>query len=54
MAISFCCASCSFQATIVSCLQERYAKKLIYTYIGNVLLAINPFEQLPIYGAEVR
>jgi myosin-1 len=33
-------------------LEKRLKKGIIYTYIGNVLVSVNPFEQLPLYGAE--
>ncbi|XP_047722931.1 unconventional myosin-Ia isoform X1 [Prionailurus viverrinus] len=33
-------------------LQLRYENKEIYTYIGNVLISMNPYQQLPIYGPE--
>ncbi|XP_060877961.1 myosin-IIIb-like [Metopolophium dirhodum] len=34
---------------IVNQLKKRYQMNLIYTYIGDILLAINPFTPLPLY-----
>ena len=31
----------------------RYAQDEIYTYTGNILIAVNPFQRLPIYGEDV-
>ena len=30
-------------------LQNRYEKNHIYTFVGEILLSINPFKPLPIY-----
>ena len=38
---------------MVSCLRSRYEDLRIYTYIGNVLIAINPFQTVNIYNEEV-
>ncbi len=38
---------------MVHCLRERFRKNKIYTWVGanhSVLVSINPFKQLPIYG----
>ncbi|XP_047598948.1 unconventional myosin-Ia isoform X2 [Lutra lutra] len=40
------------QEPLLRNLQLRYEKKEIYTYIGNVLISVNPYQQLPIYGPE--
>ncbi|XP_075049866.1 myosin-IIIb-like [Mixophyes fleayi] len=34
-------------------LQSRYLEHKIYTYIGDILIAANPFQDFPIYGAEM-
>ncbi|XP_073069504.1 unconventional myosin-Ia isoform X1 [Manis javanica] len=40
------------QESLLRNLQLRYEKKEIYTYIGNVLISVNPYQQLPIYGPD--
>ncbi|XP_005680371.2 PREDICTED: unconventional myosin-Ia [Capra hircus] len=40
------------QESLIRNLQLRYEKKEIYTYIGNVLVSVNPYQQLPIYDLE--
>ena len=34
-------------------LDQRFAKDIIYTYIGNVLVSVNPFKWLDIYSEGV-
>lgn len=38
---------------IMQNLKKRYSADLIYTYIGPVLISVNPFQKLPIYGPEI-
>ncbi|EDV27730.1 uncharacterized protein TRIADDRAFT_20417 [Trichoplax adhaerens] len=33
-------------------LQQRYYDNQIYTYIGNVVISVNPYQKLPIYTSE--
>lgn len=33
-------------------LRFRYAKDKIYTYVGDIVVAVNPYKSLPIYGRE--
>ncbi|XP_037019433.2 unconventional myosin-Ia [Artibeus jamaicensis] len=40
------------QESLLRNLQLRYENKEIYTYIGSVLVSVNPYQQLPIYGPE--
>ena len=40
------------ESTILDNMRNRFAKKSIYTYTGHILVAINPFELLPIYGQD--
>ncbi|XP_070173295.1 unconventional myosin-XVI-like isoform X2 [Littorina saxatilis] len=35
---------------ILDTVLERFAAKHIYTYMGDVLIAVNPFTHLPLYG----
>lgn len=39
---------------IVEQLQKRYADNQIYTYIGDILVAVNPFTDIGIYTTKVK
>jgi len=42
------------ESSIVENLKKRFMDDCIYTYIGPVLISVNPFKQLPIYtGREI-
>lgn len=36
-----------------SCLQERFKKDKIYTYVGDIIIAVNPFQMLGLYTDEM-
>jgi myosin heavy subunit len=38
------------EGAILHHVRNRFAKKIIYTHVGSILVAVNPFENLPIYG----
>ncbi|XP_078287367.1 unconventional myosin-Ib-like isoform X2 [Rhinoraja longicauda] len=38
--------------SLLSNLKERFSKSEIYTYIGSVVISINPYKMLPIYDQE--
>ena len=41
------------EATILHNLRARYEDQSIYSYVGAILIAVNPFQSLPIYGAPL-
>ncbi|XP_064596835.1 myosin-IIIa-like [Liolophura sinensis] len=34
-------------------LRARYGKDIIYTYVGDILIALNPYRPLPLYGRQI-
>ncbi|EPY77950.1 hypothetical protein CB1_001154003 [Camelus ferus] len=40
--------------TIIHQLQKRYVDLLIYTYVGDILIAVNPFQNLSIYSPQAN
>lgn len=42
------------EEAIVEQLQKRYTQNHIYTYIGDILVAVNPFTDVGIYTTKVR
>ncbi|XP_070596975.1 unconventional myosin-Ib-like [Erythrolamprus reginae] len=38
--------------TLMQNLKKRFEHQEIYTYIGNVVISLNPYKPLPIYSAE--
>ena len=41
------------QAIIARHLKNRFKSNIIYTYVGDILVSINPFKQLGLYEDEV-
>ncbi|KAJ7650712.1 P-loop containing nucleoside triphosphate hydrolase protein [Roridomyces roridus] len=41
------------EPSILHAVQSRYLQRKIYTYSGIVLLAVNPFETVPLYTTEI-
>ncbi|XP_028446779.1 myosin-IIIb isoform X2 [Perca flavescens] len=40
------------EETIISHLQKRYDELQVYTYVGDILIALNPFQNLNIYSPQ--
>ncbi|XP_071617264.1 unconventional myosin-XV [Heliangelus exortis] len=40
------------EATVLSNLRTRFERQLVYTYIGSILLSVNPYRLYNIYGTE--
>ncbi|XP_065175985.1 unconventional myosin-IXb-like isoform X3 [Sycon ciliatum] len=38
--------------TLLKNLQRRFAEGIIYTYVGTILVSVNPFKYLPIYNPK--
>ncbi|XP_007939649.1 unconventional myosin-XV [Orycteropus afer afer] len=40
------------EATVLSNIKTRFERNLIYTYIGSILVSVNPYRMFGIYGPE--
>ncbi|NWI60152.1 MYO15 protein, partial [Calyptomena viridis] len=41
------------ESSVLLCLKKRFHHNLIYTYIGQILVSVNPFKELSIYSEDV-
>ncbi|NWY69769.1 MYO15 protein, partial [Erithacus rubecula] len=41
------------ESSVLLCLKKRFHNNLIYTYIGQILISVNPFKDLSIYSEDV-
>ncbi|XP_044203400.1 unconventional myosin-XV [Thunnus albacares] len=41
------------ETTVLMNLKKRYDQELVYTYIGSILVSVNPYKLLNIYGTDV-
>ncbi|NXI93084.1 MYO9B protein, partial [Psophia crepitans] len=40
------------EAALLGGLRERFLRQQVYTDVGDILIAMNPFQPLPLYGRE--
>lgn len=45
-------SACSIR-TVLHTIRNRYAQHSIYTYSGIVLIAVNPFQRVTMYGPDI-
>uniref|UniRef100_A0A8C7W6C2 non-specific serine/threonine protein kinase n=1 Tax=Oncorhynchus mykiss TaxID=8022 RepID=A0A8C7W6C2_ONCMY len=48
-----CACLISSQNSVTEQLQRRYAKDQIYTYVGDILIAVNPFHKMELYSPQM-
>ncbi|KFO78479.1 Unconventional myosin-XV, partial [Cuculus canorus] len=41
------------ESSVLLCLKKRFHRNLIYTYVGQILVSVNPFKELGIYSEDV-
>nr|XP_019958182.1 PREDICTED: unconventional myosin-XV-like [Paralichthys olivaceus] len=41
------------ETTVLMNLKKRYDQELVYTYIGSILVSVNPYKLLNVYGTDV-
>lgn len=41
------------ESTLLYNIRRRYAEDKIYTYVGPIVVALNPFKKLPLYSDEI-
>ncbi|NXS81259.1 MYO15 protein, partial [Erpornis zantholeuca] len=41
------------ESSVLLCLKKRFHCNLIYTYVGQILISVNPFKDLSIYSEDV-
>ena len=47
------CSLCLTWVLVLHTIRNRYAQHSIYTYSGIVLIAMNPFQRVTLYGPEI-
>jgi myosin heavy subunit len=41
------------ESSILHVLRSRFNQEKIYTFVSNILIAVNPFQPLPLYGTDL-